>query len=129
MYHQRAPAGRRMSLLPPLTGSITRRVRRDRANARSPRRRARSFIESLVKSQYAKIQSGSRTRRRTRFAARGAGALGTGPAAFVLRERFVRPRAREPRDLLAAPVAVFRARCAVEAPVALVFLRAIRGAV
>ncbi len=56
-----------MSLDPPLTGSMTRRVRRERASARSPRLLPRSFIAEALTSQYAKIHSGSRTRRRTRF--------------------------------------------------------------
>ena len=66
-YHHRAPAGSRMSLEPPLTGSMMRRVSRDTARVRSPRLLRMSFIMSGLTSQYAKSHSGSRTSRRTRF--------------------------------------------------------------
>jgi hypothetical protein len=66
-YHQRAPAGSRMSLEPPLTGSVIRKVSRETASVRSPRLRASSFIAAGLTSQYAKSHSGSRTSRRTRF--------------------------------------------------------------
>ncbi len=50
-----------MSVEPPLTGSITRSVRRESASVRSPIDLAKSFIAAGLTSQYAKIHSGSRT--------------------------------------------------------------------
>ena len=98
-----------MSVEPPLTGSITRSVRRESASVRSPIDLAKSFIAAGLTSQYAKIHSGSRTSSRI-----AVDAVGLGEDEALLLEDALRQLAREVlgrADLVFLVEAVEGVRC------------------